>query len=170
MLEAQKKGFDKVIWVDAVCEAVNSPQPLFEILYEHDAIVSSINEDNNFEVMAFEKTVQLLIEITGTVINFDTYYVSTTVFGFNLDSPIIQKFIQEYYEMVELGWPFLSAFPEEVVFSALFNKKEYKILLDKNHDNYKHDKHKLRISEQRMNKDDAKKYGFYFYQVDYSKK
>ena len=170
MLEAQKKGFDKVIWVDAVCEAVNSPQPLFEILYEHDAIVSSINQDNNFEVMAFEKTVQLLIEITGTVINFDTYYVSTTVFGFNLDSPIIQKFIQEYYEMVELGWPFLSAFPEEVVFSALFNKKEYKILLDKNHDNYKHDKHKLRISEQRMNKDDAKKYGFYFYQVDYSKK
>ena len=72
--------------------------------------------------------------------------------------------------MVKLGWTFFSVFPEEVVFSALFNKKEYKYLLDENHEKYKHEKHKLKISDNRMNKDDAKNYGFYFYQVDYSKK
>jgi hypothetical protein len=170
MVEAYKQGFDKVIWIDSVCVAVNNPQKIFDILYEYDTIIPSINEDNNFEVMSCEKTVQLLSEVTGTIVNFDTYYVETVVFGLNLASPVIQKYIQEYYEMVKLGWPFFSVFPEEVVFSALFNKKEYKYLLDENHEKYKDEKHKLKISDNRMNKDDAEKCGFYFYQVDYSKK
>ena len=170
MLEAEKKGFDKVIWVDAVCVAINNPQPLFDILYEQDTIIRSINEDNNFEVMALDRTVQLLQEITREDINFDTYYVLSTVFGLNLSSNIIKKFIQEYYEMVKLGWPFFSVFPEEIVFSALFNKPEYKFLLVCNNDKYIDVKNKLKVSEQTLNVNDAKNCGYYFYQIDYSKK
>jgi hypothetical protein len=170
MLEAQRKGFDKVIWIDSVCLPINNPQKLFDILYEQDTIISSINYNNNYEVMSFEKTVELLNEVTQEKMHFDTYYVETTVFGLNLESEIIQKIIKDYYEMLELGWPFFSVFPEEIVLCGLFNKPEYKFMLDHNHEKYKHDKHKLRISEQRMNKDDAKNDGFYFYQIDYSKK
>uniref|UniRef100_A0A6C0AZN5 Uncharacterized protein n=1 Tax=viral metagenome TaxID=1070528 RepID=A0A6C0AZN5_9ZZZZ len=170
MLEAHKKGFDKIIWVDAVCIAANNPQPLFDILYEQDTLISSINEDNNYKVMAFDKTVQLLNEVTGVAMHFDTYYIETIVFGLNFASTVIKNIVKEYYEMVELGWPFFSVFPEEIVLSALFNKPEYKILLDSDKEKYKSNKSKLKISEQRMSKEDATKNGFYFYQIDYSKK
>ena len=170
MLEAQRKGFDKVIWIDSVCLPINNPQPLFDILYEHDTIISSINEDNNYEVMSFGKTVELINEVTQFNMHFNTYYIETTVFGLNLESVVIQNLVKDYYEMLELGWPFFSVFPEEIVLCGLFNKPEYKVLLDNNHEKYKDEKHKLRISQQRMSFDDAKKWGFYFYQIDYSKK
>jgi anti-sigma regulatory factor (Ser/Thr protein kinase) len=32
MLEAKKLGFEKVIWLDAACYAVNNPQRLFDVL------------------------------------------------------------------------------------------------------------------------------------------
>jgi hypothetical protein len=165
MLEAQKKGFDKVIWIDSVCTAVNNPQKLFDTLYEQDTLISIIDKDNNFDVMSFEKTIQLLNELTKEKIHFGSYYIETVVFGLNLESKIIQKFIEDYYEMVKIGWTFFSVFPEEVVLCALFNKPEYKILLRKHET-----QNKLKVSEDRMNINDSKNHGFYFYQKDYSKK
>lgn len=165
MLEAQKKGFDKVIWIDSVCLAANNPQELFDTLYQQDTLISIIDKDNNFDVMSCEKTIELLNELTKEKIHFGSYYIETVVFGLNLESKIIQKFIVDYYEMVKIGWTFFSVFPEEVVLSALFNKPEYKILL-RDHKT----QNKLKVSEDRMNINDSKNYGFYFYQKDYSKK
>jgi predicted unusual protein kinase regulating ubiquinone biosynthesis (AarF/ABC1/UbiB family) len=34
MLEAEKKGFTKVIWIDSGCYALNNPEPLFTAFYE----------------------------------------------------------------------------------------------------------------------------------------
>ena len=170
MLEAERKGFDKVIWIDSVCLPLNNPQKLFDILYEQDTLIPTIDKDNNYEVMSFEKTVELLNEITQEKMHFDTYYIQSTVFGLNLESEIIQKLIKEYYEMVKIGWPFFSVFPEEVVLCALFNKPEYKLLLDHNKEKYNNEKYKLKINENVMSQDFAKINGFYFYQKDYSKK
>ena len=33
--------------------------------------------------------------------------------------------------MVELGLPFLSSFPEEIVFTTIFNRPEYKYVIKK---------------------------------------
>jgi hypothetical protein len=165
MLEAQKKGFDKVVWVDSVCLAANNPQKLFDALYEQDTLISIIDKDNNFEVMSCEKTIELLNEITKEKIHFGSYYIQTVVFGLNFESKVIQKLIEDYYEMVKIGWPFFSVFPEEVVLSALFNKPEYKLLL-REHET----QNKLKISEQSADINYAKNNGFYFYQKDYSKK
>ena len=38
MMEAKKRGFDKVIWIDAACYALNNPEILFDMLDECDVV------------------------------------------------------------------------------------------------------------------------------------
>ena len=166
MLEAQKLGFERVIWIDSGCYAINNPQDLFEVLYKQDVLIKTINGGNNYDAMVFQNTISLLNQITGTDIH-NAYYIESVVFGFNMTSSIIQKFIKDYYEMVKLGYPFFSIFPEEIVFTSLFNKPEYKILLETNLG--KHVAQKTRIHENIMDETTAKSAGFYFHHKDYSK-
>jgi hypothetical protein len=37
-----------------------------------------------------------------------------------------KKFIEQYYDLVRLGRPFLSCFPEEFVFTAILGQESYK--------------------------------------------
>jgi hypothetical protein len=53
-------------------------------------------------------------------------YLVTIVFGLKMNAEKVQKLIENYYEMVELGLPFMSCFPEEFVLSALLWKPEYR--------------------------------------------
>ena len=83
------------------------------------------------------------------------------MFGLNLKSDNIKKFVNEYYEMVKLGTPFLSNFPEEVVITSIFNKDEYKHLFYNRREGQM-----LFIHENYMcnNFDIAKLNGYYFVQ------
>jgi hypothetical protein len=161
MLEAYKLGFNKVIWIDSGCYAINNPKPLFDILSYKDIIAKTINNNNNYDAMSFEKTIRLLNQLTKCDLH-TAAYIETIVFGLNMNSIKIKSFIKDYYEMVELGWPFFSIFPEEIVFSALFNKSDYKLLL--HNDNLQQ---KLQIHESRMNEYDAKNNGYYFHHKKY---
>ena len=67
------------------------------------------------------KTKELIFNETGVDV-LKTQYVSAQVIGFDLTSPYAQEFISEYYRLVEMGYPFLSCFPEEYVFSAIVGK------------------------------------------------
>lgn len=163
MLEAQLKGFDKVIWVDSGCYAINNPQDLFDILYEKATVIKTIKYGNNYDAMSFPETIQLLNNITGADIH-SAEYIESVVFGLNMESKEIRDFIGEYYEMVKLGYPFFSIFPEEIVFTALFNKPEFKKLL---HDDPR--LQKTRIHEKEMGESDAKKAGYYFHHRDYKR-
>jgi hypothetical protein len=163
MLEAEKLGFDKVIWIDSGCYALNNPEDLFTILYNNDVVFKTIDK-NNYNAMVLKKTNEILNQFTSTTLVSSSLYVETIVFGFNLSSINIKNIIKEYYEMVKIGWSFFSIFPEEIVLSALFNKPEYKGLINSSTQN-----NKLQIHEKNMSEDIAKNSGFYFHHKDYSK-
>ena len=155
-MEAKKIGFKNVIWIDSSCYAVNNPQEMFDIL-EKDHIICMTNPyGNNYRGMSFKETISLLNTITNTNLQ-DASYIMTIVFGLNLDSDIIMKAIDDYYDMVKLGLPFLSIFPEEIVLSAIFNKPEYRVLLCKRFIN-----DRLQIHEDRLDMDSAKRNGYFF--------
>ncbi len=161
MLEAQKKGFDRVIWIDSGCYALNNPQQLFDNLSKNNVLIKKL-PPGNYDAMVFDKTIKLLNLINGNDIK-NAFYIETIVFGLNLESKLIQNFIKEYYDLVKLGWPFFSIFPEEIVFSSLFNKPEYKFLLESQH-NYN-----IQIHEKNMDEITSKKSGYYFHHKNYSK-
>jgi len=161
MLEALKVGFDKVIWIDSACFAINNPQPLFDILYKQDTVIKKINKCNNYDAMVLENTLRLLNQITKCDLH-NASYIETIVFGLNMQSEIIKDLINEYYDMVKLGWPFFSIFPEEIVFSALFNKPKYKSIL--------HDEEaltKLNIHERKLDEKNAREKGYFFHHKEY---
>jgi hypothetical protein len=164
MLEAEKLGFEKIIWIDAACYAVNNPQRLFDILNDDDAIFRQFFPYTpgipTYESAVFKEIIELLDNITNR--NFvNSIAVCSVVFGLNFKSEKIQKFVNEYYEMVKLGTPFLSQFPEEAVISAIFNKDDYKHLFYN-----KGESHMLFIHENYVcnNFDIAKWNGYYFVQ------
>ena len=157
MLEAKKLGFDKVIWIDAGCYAVNNPEPLFDLLSENDVVFRSFpsNMFESFNHTVFPQTIELLNKLTNKKIN-------TIVFGLNLNSEKIKDFIKEYYEMVKIGLPFLSYFPEEVVFGSILNKPEYKYVF-----NNSGKMERLYIHEIHCSKEHARNCGYYFQQRIY---
>ena len=119
-------------------------------------------DGNYYDQMVFSSTRELLNNINNNRIE-DAYYLNTIVFGLNVCSESITKIIDEYYEMVKLGLPFLSIFPEEIVLSSIFNKPEYK-----NYLNYYEEAHiKLNIPESKMVKEEATECGYYFYNTNY---
>jgi hypothetical protein len=131
MLEAKKLGFEKVIWLDAACYAVNNPQRLFDVLDTDDAIFRQFWPYTpgfpTYENTVLKETIHTLNDITkgNLVTNIN---VCSIVFGLNFNSEKIGKFVEEYYDMVKIGTPFLSYFPEEVVITAIFNKEEFRYL------------------------------------------
>ena len=167
MLEAEKLGFEKVIWVDSACCAVNNPQRLFDILETDDAIFRQFFPYTNgiptYENSVFKPTIELINNITKRNL-VNSINVCSVVFGLNLNSQNIKNFINEYYEMVKLGTPFLSYFPEEVVISSIFNKEEYKYLFYNRPESLKIFIHENYMSN---NCNIAKQHGYYFVQMQY---
>lgn len=160
MLEAYNLGFKNVIWVDSGCYALNNPDFLFEILDKENVLLKKIMTNNNYDAMTFEKTMRLLNQLTKCDLH-NAPYIETIVFGLNMQNDTIKHFIKEYYDMVDLGWPFFSIFPEEIVISALFNKPIYN---DFFYNNQTH----LYIHEKYLNEIDAKEKGYYFHHKHYN--
>jgi len=161
MLEAVKLGFKNVIWLDSGCYSLNNPDPLFEILEKDDVLIKKVESNNNYNAMSFQKTIRLLNQLTKSDLH-SAAYIETIVFGLNMLSDKVQNFIKEYYDMVDLGWPFFSIFPEEIVISAIFNKPNYKPLLYNNNIG-----NTLYIHEKYINETDARNKGYYFHHKNY---
>jgi hypothetical protein len=161
MLEAKKIGFKNVIWIDSNCYAINNPQELFDLLEHDHTLCMTYSSGNNYNGMSFKETIELLNSITHANLH-DASYIMTIVFGLNLDSEIVMQMIDDYYDMVKLGLPFLSIFPEEIVLSSIFNKPEYRHLL---HNRYVNGL--LQIAEYRLDMNSAKHNGYFFYHRKY---
>ena len=167
MLEAKNAGFKKVIWIDAACRAINNPEALFATLDETD-LVCRMFEPNTFqpntcENVVLPKTIDLLSALVGRDIRNDVH-INSIVFGLNLESPVADKFVGEYYEMARLGLPFLSAFPEEIVFASILNKPDFAHLLDRRHGMMHLYVHEVDVG---YDVDYARRCGFYFLQRAY---
>jgi len=165
ILEAKKLGFEKVIWIDAACYAVNNPERLFELLHEDDAIFRSFPPNcfkpDTYNNIIFPKTIDLLNNLFERDVRNDNN-VNSIVFGLNLTSNKINALIAEYYKLVELGLPFLSSFPEEIVFSSLFNSDKYKYVFKNRSEMYM-----LYIHDCYLSKESARNKGYFFVQRGY---
>jgi len=166
LLEAKKMGFNKVIWIDACCYAANNPNKLFDILAE-DAFIFRPFSANLFAPdtainIILPNALELLSGLCNRDIKNDTN-INSIVFGLNFNSKKVDTFIAKYYEMVELGFTFFSAFPEEIVFSSILNDEEYSSILYNNIN----DKNLLYINGIYLNTMQAKDKGYYFVQRAY---
>lgn len=125
MLEAVKLGFSNVLWIDAACLPIRNPSALFRVMERHGAVFYSfpIRPPNTSSNYIPPITHSLLEDLTGTnILSNSEHYVCTIVFGLKMDSPAAELIVEEYYNMVELGWPFVSCFPEEFVLTAILGK------------------------------------------------
>jgi hypothetical protein len=163
MLEAEKKGFTKVLWIDSGCYALNNPEPLFAALDTSAVVAKTVQSGNHWQAMVLPPTLRLLNHLTKTNLEEATYF-ETIVFGLHLSCPLVKNVIKDYYEMVRLGWPFFSIFPEEVVLSALFHKPAYRSLRPTDPVN-----RLLQIHEKHRTEEQARSEGFYFHHKEYSK-
>ncbi len=126
MIETYQLGFNKVIWIDSGLFPLRDPAPLFRLLGRKGALFNGFFHTGDLWKSILPTTWKTLKEITGTdVLDRRTPYIIGAIFGLQMDLPIVQQLISDYYQMVELGTPFLSAFPEEFVLTALLGKPEY---------------------------------------------
>jgi hypothetical protein len=119
LLEAQKLGFSKVLWIDSSFLPLKDPTPLFDWI-EKEGSFLKLHE--SFKKFILPKTQKYIEKITGVDVVKSTY-VSAQIIGFDLSKPLPQEFIKKYYDLVELGFPFFSCFPEEYVFSSIIGQK-----------------------------------------------
>jgi hypothetical protein len=162
MLEAKKIGYTKVIWLDSGCYALTNPERLFAALETEEIVIKTIDSNNNYDAMSFPHTIRLLNVLTNTDLH-TAKYIETIVFGLHLGSKRVQNILADYTAMVELGWPFFSIFPEEIVLSAIFQKPEYKGLLKADRIS-----NKLQIHETKLSEEVARAEGYYFHHKNYA--
>lgn len=116
MLEAQKLGFNKIIWLDASIQPLRDPTPLFAQLEKQGSLLFDYTDEQAKRCL-FPKTRQLLKDLTTTDA-IAGQHINTAIFGLVMDAEKVKKFIEAYYKYVEMGTPFISCYPEEFVFIA----------------------------------------------------
>lgn len=122
MLEAQKLGFNKVLWIDTSMLPIKDPTPLFAIIEEKGTVLSTCYFPEHSRI--FPKTQALLKDLTGIdMYSGNVRHFATQLFGLKMDAPKTKKLIDDYYRFVEMGTPFLSSFPEEFVFASLMERE-----------------------------------------------
>jgi hypothetical protein len=124
LLEAYKKGFHKVLWIDSACIPLKNPETLFNRIEKTGSCLMGWKVADYDWRYIFPRTRQLLKEFTGIDVA-ESIHISTGIFGFNMEDPKVQLFFQSYLKLLEMGTPFLSCFPEEFVFAALLGKDEF---------------------------------------------
>lgn len=123
MVEAKQLGFNQVLWVDSACYPLRNIEPLFDILERDGALLNWSRPKKSWKYI-FPSTVDALKQITGVNV-IKTKFINSIVMGLKMDTPQAEKFVQKYYEMAELGFPFLSCYPEEFVFTSIINDGNY---------------------------------------------
>lgn len=124
MLEAYKRGFTNVIWIDSACLPLNDPTPLFNEIERTEALLYMFPCPPDSHKYIFESTRRILKATTGSDV-LKINYVVSIVFGLKMDSERVRKLIEQYYSLVDMGSPFLSCFPEEFVLSAIIGRPEF---------------------------------------------
>jgi len=166
MLEAAKLGFSSVLWIDSACLPINDPTPIFETLELHEAAFLSVPISNYRSNLIFPETRKLLKSLTGVDV-IKNPHVVTIVFGLKMDADSAKKIIDQYYQMVRIGLPFLSCFPEEFVLSAIINQPELRHLLYCNHSKKLFGRAKPNEPDSLSTKQQRKDAGYFFYQRKY---
>lgn len=160
ILEAKKLGFTKILAIDSSFLPLRDPTPLFDWLNDHDVIfIGNSPSPWGLHRYIFPETHKQLKDLTGVDVLTADPFIWAGLLGMNLNSEKVGKFIADYYEMVKLGTPFLSAFPEQFVYTALMNKPAYQWKLSSIPNIYIDTDHV--DAPERL--EQAKKAGYFFY-------
>ncbi len=129
MVEAYSLGFTKLLWIDSACEPARDPEPLFDHIMQHGALIchqapDPVRDDHLPRGTRFE-----LFQLSGVDV-LQANYVQGTIFGIDMESELAKNFISMNYEYVKRGTPFLSCAPEEFVWTALLGASQYRKWLD----------------------------------------
>ena len=125
MLEAEKLGFDNVLWLDSAMLPLKNPQPLFDRIESSGSFfIHGWWIGHRHHIYILPKTRQLLLKLYGVDVA-TAPHLCTQIFGLNMKSPITKKIIQEFYKMAKMGTPFLTCFPEEAVLTAIIHSNQF---------------------------------------------
>lgn len=125
MREAYLMGFNNVLWLDSAAIPLRDPTPLFNLMEKKGIVWDGWKTPDDCWRHIFPSTRKLLKELTQTDV-LNANYVCTIVFGLKMDTPEAKKLVKTYYDMAELGTPFLSCFPEEFVLTAILGQPSFK--------------------------------------------
>ncbi len=118
LLEAKKLGFDQALWIDAAMQPLQNPKPIFDEIAKNGSFFQ-LRKNAKRYLLPF--TQEVILKETG-IDMYETKSVRARIIGLNFKAPHTQTFLDEYYDMVKLGTPFMSCFPEEHVLGALVAK------------------------------------------------
>lgn len=121
MLEAQQLGFNNVLWIDASMLPLRDPTPLFHWIDQRGALFYGWKISSDAQAWIYPATHQILKNLTGTDI-FTATYVRGAFLGLKMDTEKTKQLIELYYQCADLGTPFLSAYPDEFVLTAIVGK------------------------------------------------
>ena len=163
MLQAHKLGFTNVLWINPTCLPLKDPTPLFEEIQTQEIVLHMQPISSDLKKYIFENTRSILQKTTGTDV-CNSNHVVATVFGLKMNSEKVQRFLQQYYALVDLGTPFLSCLPEEFVLSAIIGRPEFR---DWNR-SISMDRLFMKIGPKNLDSEaaiqNAQKAGFFFYE------
>ncbi len=124
MVEAHKRGFNKVLWLDCAMQAQRDITPIFDEIEKNEFVGHYFDPTESRSKLTLPATRRILEQCTSVdVVNVP--HVVASVLGLKMDAPLAQSFIQNFYECVQLGTPFLSCLPEEFVYSAILGQSKY---------------------------------------------
>ena len=126
MVEAFQLGFQNVLWIDSSAYPVRDINPLFDEIESTGALLCNTPLSDSHWKYILPSTRRELKALTQVdVLDPGTQYIVMVLFGLNAKSAKTEQLIQQYYQLVERGTPFLSCFPEEWVLTALLGQPPF---------------------------------------------
>lgn len=105
---------------DSALLPLKDPAPLFAHIARHGALVDLVHSPDH-EGYIYPNTVERLMAYSGVRVN-ETKHVRAMVLGLDLDNPLAQSFVREYYALAAEGYGFFSCYPEEFVMAAVLQQ------------------------------------------------
>lgn len=128
MLEAKKLGFEKVLWLDSALLPLKDPTPFFNKIEQTGACWSLVNHYPESKKFILKSTEDIMKSLTGIDIiqRAEHSYAWGTLLGLDLSTEKAMKFIDKFYQFVELGTPFLNGSPDEIVYTGILGMPEFR--------------------------------------------
>lgn len=120
MMEAHNRGFTKLVWLDSALFPFKNPSALFERLENEGSFVLHRTHPKSSILPCTLASIENLTHVDLT----QAPHVRMWIFGLDTSADWVKSFFFDYTEMVRLGVPFFSCYPEEYVLSALVKKYE----------------------------------------------
>ena len=120
IIEAFQKGFENVLYLDSACLPMEDCTPVFKLIHDNGCFfVGGRNcYENGWVSYFFPKAKAALMNIYRRNPLLEKQ-ISGSIIGFKKDDARTQRFLQEYYRILELGEPFMSELSEMFVFASI---------------------------------------------------